>query len=136
MNRTVAGLIVFGIIFGCVFGVDYFFIKRRYLKKLKNGDSDNKRRKKKNNGNDDLMEIGYLVNKFKLDKSKLPLKRLLVEISLINAFIIVLVSVVVLVLDIYTIFKLLIGFVLLFALIYAIYELLGRHLVKVMEERD
>jgi len=61
----------------------------------------------------------------------LPLNKLLLGISLINAFIISLVAVVILMLDIHIILQLAIGFILLMALIYSIYELLGRYLVKV-----
>jgi len=71
-----------------------------------------------------------LINKFKLDKNKLPLNYLLIGISLINSFIISLVSIVVILININVIFQLGIGFILLIALIYSIYELLGRYLVK------
>ncbi len=123
MSRLEAGVYAFLILFIIIFTVDYLFIKRRYLKRL-NG---KKKRKKKDN---ELMELSYLVAKFKLDKSKLPLNKLLVVISLINAFIISIVSVTVLLLDTYTIVRLLVGFVLLMGLIYSLYEILGRILER------
>ena len=123
MSRIEAGIYAFLILFIIIFTVDYLFIKRRYLKRL-NG---KKKRKKKDN---ELMELSYLIVKFKLDKSKLPLNKLLVIISLINAFIISIVSVTVLLLDTYTIVRLLIGFVLLMGLIYSLYEILGRILER------
>lgn len=116
-------IITFFLLFFVVFLVDYIFIKRKYLKRIMN------KKKKKKNFNDPT-EIIYLVNKFKLDKEKLPLKKLLIVISLINAFIISLVAILVLMLDIFIILQLLIGFILLFALIYALYELLGRYLER------
>ena len=76
------------------------------------------------------MELSYLIGKFKLDKDKLPIKVLLPVISAINAFIISLVAVVVIASNTYIILQFLIGFVLLIALIYALYELLGRFLER------
>ncbi len=118
ISRLEAGIIVFLVLFIVIFVFDYFFIKRKYLKK---------KRKKKNN---ELMELSYLINKFNLNRDTLNLKRLLFCISLINAFIISLVSVTVLAIDTYVILKFIIGFILLIALIYAIYELLGRFLER------
>lgn len=123
MSRLEAGFYAFIIIFLLVFMIDYLFIKRRYLKRLNKG----KKKKKKDN---ELMELSYLIIKFKLDKNKLPLNKLLVVISLINAFIISIVSVTVLILDTYIIIKLLVGFALLMGLIYSLYEILGRVLER------
>ena len=114
-------LITFCLLFIIIFIIDYFFIKRKYVKKTK-------RKKKKKN---ELMEITYLVNKFKLDKDKLPMNKLVIFISLINALIISLVASIIFLLKINIIWQLLIGFILLLALIYAMYELLG----KVLERR-
>ena len=124
MSRLEAALIIFGLLFIIIFIVDYFFIKRKYLKRLYD------KRKKKRKKNNELMEISYLVSKFNLDKDKLNLKKLLILVSMINAFIISFVSVVVMLIRINIILQLFIGFVLLMALIYALYEILGRHLVK------
>ena len=122
MSKELAALIFFGILFVIIFFFDYFFVKRRYLKRL-NG----KKKKKKNN---ELTEIVYLVNKFNLDKNSLNKNKLCIVFSLINAFIISLVAVVVLLIDTYIVLQLLIGFILLIALIYAMYELLGRYLER------
>ena len=102
MERVKAGIIIFCFLFIVIFIIDYFFIKRRYLKNIK---------KKKNKK--DLMEINYLVNKFKLNKENLPINNLLVIISIINAFIISIVYITLLVFDTYLIVKLIIGFFLL-----------------------
>lgn len=122
MDKLQAALILFGVLFIIIFLVDYIFIKRKYLKKI-----SSKKKKKKNN---ELTEISYLVGKFKLNKDALPLNKLLVIISLSNAFIISLVAVVVIILNTYIIIQLVVGFILLFALIYAIYELIGRSLER------
>lgn len=123
MNRLQAALILFALLFIILFIGDYFFIKRRYLKRLKG------KGKKKNKKNNELTEISYLVGKFNLDKNKINLNKLLIVISIINALIISLVSVVVMLIRINVILQLIIGFVLLISLIYALYELLGRFLV-------
>lgn len=124
MNKLYAALILFLVLFILVFLVDYFFVKRKYLKKA------NGKKKVKKNKNNELTEIAYLIGKFKLNKNDLNLNKLLIVISLINALIISLVAVLVLLINIHIIVQLLIGFILLIALIYAIYELLGRYLVK------
>lgn len=123
MSRLEGAFILFSILFLIVFLIDYLLIKRKYLKK----GNENKKKKNKNN---ELTEISYLIVKFKLDKNKLPIERLLVSISFINAFIIALVAVAVIFINIHIILQLLLGFILLMSLIYSIYEILGRYLVK------
>lgn len=122
MSRLEAATIIFGILFLIIFLLDYLFIKRSYLRKISKG-----KKKKKTN---ELTEIAYLVGRFKIDKQKLNLSKLLVIISLINSFIISLVAVVVLIINVHVVFQLLIGFVLLMTLIFAMYEILGQYLVK------
>lgn len=123
MSRTEAALIIFLLLFIIVFIFDYFIVNKKYLKRL-NGKI---KKKKKNN---ELTEISYLVGKFNLDKSKININRLLIVIALINAFIISIVSVSVMLIKINIILQLLIGFILLISLIYSLYEILGRILVK------
>ena len=100
-----------------VFFTDYFFIMRKKLK--------GKKKKK-----EDIMEINYLVMKFKLDKSKILYKPVAMWCALINAFIISFVSTVISNIKLHMAWQLLIGFVLLFGLIYSTYEIYGRHLVR------
>ena len=126
MDRTYQLLGTFLLLALIIFIFDYFFIKRKYLKKL----VSKKKRSKKNEIENEMTELAYLITKFKLDKSKLPLNNLLIVISLTNACIISIVAVVVMLLDIFIIFQLVIGFILLIALIYSLYELIGRYLVK------
>lgn len=123
MSKLEAALILFLIILVIVFLLDYVFVKKKYLKRL----NVKKKNKKKNN---ELTEIAYLVGKFKLNKKELPMNKLLLGISFINGFIISFVAIVVLLINIHIIFQLIIGFILLLALIYSLYELIGRYLVK------
>ena len=71
-----------------------------------------------------------MVSKFKLDKKKLNYKSCILCISLINAFIISFVSTVISAIPTKIVWQLLVGFVLIFALIYSMYEIYGRILVK------
>jgi len=84
-----------------------------------------KLKKKKNIG-----ELYYLVLKFRLDEQILPIRKMLLWFSLIDAFIISFVTTFITVIDIEVMWQMLIGFVLLFGLIYALYEIYGRHLVN------
>ena len=88
----------------------------------------NKRKVKKKNY-EAIGEMNYLVSKFKLDRKKINYQKEILYISLINSFIISSVGTFVTCLDIMIMLQLGIGFVLLFALIYALYEIYGRHLL-------
>jgi hypothetical protein len=87
-------------------------------------------RKVKKKKIDNIGEMNYLIAKFKLDKTKINYKKEIKYISLINSFIISSVGTFVTTLDIAIFLQLLLGFVLLFALIYSLYEIYGRHLEK------
>ena len=75
-------------------------------------------------------EIQYLVMKFNLNSAKFRYKKICFIISLLNAFIITSVVVVVSLLNVPIALQLLVGFILLFVLIYVIYEIFGRILIK------
>jgi purine-cytosine permease-like protein len=124
MSKIEAALLAFLIIMLIVFLSDYFIIKLVYLRNINNP------KKKKKKKDEELLEILYLSGKFKIDKNKLNDKRILRMTSFINAFIISLVSVVIILIHINIILRLLIGFVLLMGLIYSLYELYGRYLKK------
>ena len=87
---------------------------------------------KKNRKNKDkyIFSVKYLMNKFKLKKESLLTKKMLFIYSVIDSFIITLVFMIISLIEIPFIIQLFMGFALLFALIYAIYELLGRYLKK------
>ncbi len=110
-------LIIFIILFIIIFLFDYLLIKKTYLKG----------KKKKNN---ELVELSYLLIKFNLDKNKLNIKRVLITISLINAFIMSMVSVILLLFKMNYILKLLVAFIMLLLVIYSIYEIYGNYLIK------
>ena len=118
MNDTIIwGIIVFII----VFLVNYYLVfKFRYMRV----------EKKKNKKLEDFIGLSYLIPKFKLDVNKLNINYVFIMISLFNAIIISFVFVVVSIIPWDIGFSLLLGFVLLFGLIYSLYELLGRILVK------
>ena len=77
MNRLVETLILFLILFLIIFVVDYFFIKRRYLKRLRG------KKKSKNNTNY-IIEITYLITKFKNFINALPTSKVSQNTSLSN----------------------------------------------------
>ena len=78
-----------------------------------------------------IFTINYLVYlRFNLDSKKINARRMILAISLINAFIISLVSTVITKLNIAIIWQFMIGFVLLFGLIYSLYEIYGKYLIK------
>ena len=80
--------------------------------------------------NDEIMEVNYLISKFKLDKNKVLYKPMCLYCSLINGFIISFTVTVISNIKLKMVWQLLIGFVIVFGLIYSIYEIYGRILVK------
>jgi len=132
MNTWQFYLGFFGVLYVIVFLVDYLLINRRkynaMFKKVKSKKSNKTSTKKV--ANKEFGEINYLVGKFKLDKKKIDYKSAILWISIINAFIISFVSTVISAIPAHIIWQLAVGFVLIFALIYALYEIYGRILVK------
>ncbi|MBR1416199.1 MAG: hypothetical protein IJ572_00070 [Bacilli bacterium] len=109
-------VIFFLVLFLVVFLVDFFIISKD---------------KKGKNKIDKITSIGnYLISRFNLDDKNINLKILNFHISIINAFIISFVSTTVCITNLNIGISLLISFVLLFALIYSIYEIYGRFLKK------
>ena len=113
---VIIGLIAFVIISA--------FLYLKYSSKLK---IKPKKRKTKNN---DILEVRFLMIAYNLKKEKLLKKKILLIISILDAFIISSVFITIQLLPWATIWKLLLGFVLLMGLIYAIYNIFGRILVK------
>lgn len=125
MNEYIITLIWGVGVFFIIFLVNFFWVfKKRYKSILK------QKKKKRVKKLDDFVGFSYLVPKFKLDINKMDLNYMFFCISLLNAFIISFVFMIVYIIPWGLMFKMLLGFVLLFGLIYALYELLGRHLVK------
>ena len=121
-------------IFIVIFLGHFFFITRPAILKMTGKKKIKKTKKKKKKKN--LGEIEYLCNKFKLNRNKLNYKELMIMIPLIDSFIITFVTIVIDLVPGLFIFKLIIGFVLLMGLIYAIYEIYGRHLIKKEKEKE
>lgn len=110
-----------------VFLVDYYLINKRKLTLIRNKGLNKKGKQKKVNS---IGEMDYLVSKFKLNKKKLNEDSMILWISLINSFIISIVSSVLMLMPFKLMWLMLIAFVLLFCLIYSLYEIYGRHLKK------
>lgn len=90
----------------------------------------NSRIKLKRKKYDKIGDINYLVIKFRLDKKKINYKILTLINSAINAFIISFTCTVIGLIPIDLVWQLLIGFVILFIMIFLIYEIVGRICVK------
>lgn len=122
--------IIFGIIFFLIIFLVYYFVflKRRF--NLYNGKKKIKKSKKKKENPLDFMEFTYLVSRFNLDKDKVNVLYCFRWIAILNAFIISFTGTLIFYIPGKIIWKYLIGFVILFALIYSLYEIFGRHLVK------
>lgn len=93
------------------------------------------KRKIKKRKKDKIGEMNYLISKFNLDNKKIDYKKEILYISLINSFIISLVGTFISCLNLPMFIQLAIGFILLLALIYSLYEIYGRHLAKKLKER-
>lgn len=106
----------------------YFFILLFIIVFIANFMLNHRKVKKKKF--DSIGEMNYLISKFKLNKKKINYKHEIFYISFINSFIISSVGTFVTCLDIMIILQLALGFILLFALIYSLYEIYGRHLLK------
>lgn len=118
-------------VFILVFLVNYYVVFKGVLSKLfKSKKKEKVSKKKKPKRVDEFIGFSYLVPKFKLDVTKIDLNYAAVIIAITNAFIISLVFIVISLIPWGLMFKMLLGFVLLFALIYALYELIGRSFVK------
>ena len=131
MNEYLLSVCIFIVLFMIVFLVDYFLINKRKLDVIKNKGVNKKGKKKKIKN---ISEIDYLTAKFKLKEKELDMEAMIIVISLINAFIISIVSSVVMLMPFAIMWQMIVAFALLFGLIYALYELYGRHL-KRKEER-
>lgn len=131
MNEYLLSACIFIVLFVIVFVVDYFLINKRKLNLIKNKGITKKGKKKKIKS---ISEIDYISLKFKLDSKKLDMDKMIIVISLINAFIISVVSSVVMLMPFAIMWQLIVAFALLFGLIYALYEIYGRHL-KHKEEK-
>lgn len=133
MNKYLESLIIFLVLFVLIgFGNYFFNLKRKYKNKdkIKKVKKKTKKNKKKHKYEFNIMELSYLINKFKLDVNKMDMLYVLKWISFLDAFIISFTSAVIIIIPLGIMWQFLIGFVMVFGLIYAIYEIFGRYLVK------
>lgn len=133
MNNTTYYVLSFLVIYLVVFILHYFFLTKPAVDEILGKKKKSKKGKKKEPRK--IGEVEYLVYKFKLDRNSLNYNSLKIMLPLLNSFIITFVTFVIELIPLGTIFKLLIGFALLTALIYAIYEIYGRHLLNVERKR-
>jgi len=117
MNTVLFNITFFMTLMLIIFFVDYKFILMRKIKS----------RKVKN---EDIMEFNYLIHKFKLNPKKINYKPTALWCALFNGFIISAVVTVMYLIKLKFIWQLMIAFVMLVGLIYSIYEIYGRILVK------
>lgn len=112
----------FGGVFIIMFLGIFFIYSRRLPKILKN-------KSRKNNKTYEIMEVNYLAVRKKIDCTKILNKKHICIISILDAFIISFVATVINLINLHILWQLSIGFVLLFLLIYAIYDIYGNFLV-------
>ena len=123
-SEIIYNLIFFIIIFLIVYIFCYYFAGK--IKPKKNGDKSNKSK-----ASFKLMNEGkFLIMRYNLDEKKINLKWFNRGICLCNAFIIAFTSTIIPLIPLSIFYQLAIAFVLLFALIYSIFEIYGRFLNK------
>ena len=129
MNWVINNLIFFIIVFLMVYIFCYYIAGRIKVPKEKNKDKSTGKGKKqrpfKYTNEGKLMVIRY-----NLDEKKVDYQELLKWTSFCNAFIISLTCTIISNIPLKMYFQLAIGFIILFALIYSIFEIVGRHLNK------
>ena len=129
MNCVINNLIFFIIVFLMVYIFCYYIAGRIKVPKEKNKDKSTGKGKKqrpfKYTNEGKLMVIRY-----NLDEKKVDYQELLKWTSFCNAFVISLTCTIISNIPLKMYFQLAIGFIILFALIYSIFEIVGRHLNK------
>lgn len=129
MNWVINNLIFFIIVFLMVYIFCYYIAGRIKVPKEKNKDKTagkgKKQRPFKYTNEGKLMVIRY-----NLDEKKVDYQELLKWTSFCNAFVISLTCTIISNIPLKMYFQLAIGFIILFALIYSIFEIVGRHLNK------
>ncbi len=132
MNGIVYNLIFFFVVFLIVYIFCYYIAGRIKVPKEKNKDKKaNKDKKVKKERPFKYTNEGKLmIIRYNLDEKKVDYKELLKWTSFCNAFIISLTSTIICNIPLKMYYQLAIGFVILFGLIYSIFEIVGRHLNK------
>ncbi len=113
------------VLFVVIFLFNYLWIFKRGYNNIKK-----QKKKKKMKKIENFVGLSYLIPKFNLDVSKMDLNYVFSLVSLVDAFIISFVFFVISYVPWNIAFSMMLGFALLFGLIYSLYELLGRLFVK------
>ena len=93
-------------------------------------------RKVKKKKQDTIGELNYVIKKFKLDKKRINYKKEIRVVALLDSLIIASVGTFVTSLEIAIFLQLGLGFILMLALIYSLFEIYGRHLVNKLRRDD
>lgn len=131
MNTLIYNLIFFIIVFLVVFIFCYFIAPYINISKYKK----NKGKKEKDNFKY-TNESKLVIIRYNLDEKKVNFKELLLINSLCNAFIISLTSTIISNIPLKMYYQLAIGFIILFLLIYSVFEIVGRKLNKKWGKKD
>ncbi len=132
MNGIVYNLIFFIVVFLIVYIFCYYIAGRIKVPKEKNKDKTSTKGKKgkKEKPFKYTNEGKLMIIRYNLDEKKVDYQELLRWTSFCNAFIISLTSTIICNIPLKMYYQLAIGFVILFGLIYSIFEIVGRHLNK------
>ena len=129
MNWVINNLIFFIIVFLMVYIFCYYIAGRIKVPKEKNKDK-NAGKGKKQRPFKYTNEGKLMVIRYNLDEKKVDYQELLKWTSFCNASVISLTCTIISNIPLKMYFQLAIGFIILFALIYSIFEIVGRHLNK------
>ena len=132
MNEIVYNLIFFIVVFLIVYIFCYYIAGRIKVPKEKNKDETTSKSKKgkKEKTFKYTNEGKLMIIRYNLDEKKVDYQELLRWTSFCNAFVISLTSTIICSIPLKMYYQLAIGFVILFGLIYSIFEIVGRHLNK------
>lgn len=132
MNEIVYNLIFFIVVFLIVYIFCYYIAGRIKVPKEQNKDKTTSKGKKgkKEKPFKYTNEGKLMIIRYNLDEKKVDYQELLRWTSFCNAFIISLTSTIICNIPLKMYYQLAIGFVILFGLIYSIFEIVGRHLNK------
>lgn len=114
MANILYQIIWFLLVFAVMFTIYYIMLRKKVKKKKSQV----------------IGEFSYLIHRFKLDTKKINYSSMAFWVSFLNALIVSFVSTFIMLIPLGMVWRLLIAFVLLFALIYALYEIYGRHLKR------
>jgi ABC-type transport system involved in cytochrome c biogenesis permease component len=116
MNVIVKSLIYFGICFITVLLIYLLFINKKFRKEYKEGKEQ--------------VEIYYLIKRFKLNMRLTKYKTIKLIVSILNSFIVAFTFTVIINLKVKYVYKLMIAFLIMFIMIYSLYEITGRILKR------